>query len=68
MFRMVEDSCEDQVRMRDTKHDYFTVLSDGGESQPLPTWKTYCKFTSETFILYSPFFIICDIVFDSPDP
>ncbi|KAJ8317771.1 hypothetical protein KUTeg_004676 [Tegillarca granosa] len=25
----------------DGKHDYITVLPDGGESQPLPTWKTY---------------------------
>lgn len=28
----------------DGKHDYITVLPDGGESQPLPTWKTYRKF------------------------
>lgn len=25
----------------DKRHDYITVLSDGGESKPLPTWKTY---------------------------
>lgn len=28
----------------DGKHDYITVFPDGGESQPLPTWKTYRKF------------------------
>lgn len=28
----------------DKRHDYITVLSDGGESKPLPTWKTYCKY------------------------
>lgn len=30
----------------DKRHDYITVLSDGGESKPLPTWKTYCKYIS----------------------
>lgn len=42
MFRIVEDSPRTEgVTLRETKHDYFTVLADGGESQPLPTWKTY---------------------------
>lgn len=26
---------------RKSRHDYFTVLPDGGDSQNLPTWKTY---------------------------
>lgn len=26
---------------RRSRHDYFTVLPDGGDSQTLPTWKTY---------------------------
>lgn len=45
MFRIVVDSPPTEgVTLRETKHDYFTVLADGGESQPLPTWKTYCKY------------------------
>lgn len=39
MYRIVQESPADG--RVDTKHDYFTVLADGGESQPLPTWKTY---------------------------
>ncbi|KAK3105983.1 hypothetical protein FSP39_010121 [Pinctada imbricata] len=34
----IRDPNEDDT---DKNHDYITVLSDGGESQPLPRWKTY---------------------------
>lgn len=40
--------CEEvamRVKMRGPRaYEYVTILADGGESQPLPTWKTYCKY------------------------
>lgn len=43
MYRLVVEG-EDEGE--DKRHDYITVLADGGESKPLPTWKTYCKYNS----------------------
>ncbi|XP_062584418.1 N-chimaerin-like isoform X1 [Saccostrea cucullata] len=38
MFRVTG---EEEGEEDDKRHDYITVLADGGESKPLPTWKTY---------------------------
>ena len=32
-------------RHRQHNYDYVTVLTDGEDSQPLPTWKTYCEYS-----------------------
>ena len=36
--------------VRKSRHDYFTVLPDGGDSQNLPTWKTYCEYSFQYWL------------------
>ena len=51
MFRII-DNAPPRGTVMETNHDYFTVLPDGGESQPLPTWKTYCKYTCTLYCIF----------------